>query len=64
MPKRWTEDEIRILRKHYKKRGAAYVAKFVEHSPDTIMNKARELGLRTGKFRPWGKWEDIYLKRH
>lgn len=64
MPKRWTEEEIKILKRHYRKRGANYVAKFVEHSPDTIMNKARELELRTGKFRPWQKWEDNYLLRN
>lgn len=64
MFKWWTEEEIAILKKYYRKKGANYVAQFVEHSPDTIMNKARELRLRTGKFRPWQKWEDNYLKRH
>ena len=64
MSKLWTKEEIKILKRHYKKRGANYVARFVEHSPDTIMNKARELGLQTGKFRPWQKWENNYLIRH
>lgn len=64
MPKRWTEDEIKILKKFYSKKGANYVARFVEHSPDTVMLKAAQLGLRTNKFRSWEKWEDNYLKRH
>jgi hypothetical protein len=64
MPKRWTEEEIKILKRHYRKRGANYVAQFVEHSPDTIMFKAAQLGIRTNKFRAWEKWEDNYLKRH
>jgi predicted transcriptional regulator len=64
MPKRWTEEEIKILKRHYRKRGANYVAKFVEHSPDTVMFKAAQLGIRTNKFRTWQKWEDNYLTRN
>lgn len=64
MPKRWTEEELKVLKKYYRKKGANYVAKFVEHSPDTIMLKAAQLGLRTNKFRSWEKWEDNYLFRH
>jgi hypothetical protein len=64
MPNRWTEEEIKVLKKFYSKKGANYVARFVEHSPDTVMFKAAQLGLRTNKFRKWEKWEDNYLERH
>ncbi|GAB4287711.1 MAG: hypothetical protein Kow0098_04650 [Ignavibacteriaceae bacterium] len=64
MPKRWTEEELKILKKFYRKRGAQYVAKFVEHSADTVMNKAASLGIRYGNLHKWEKWEDNYLKRH
>lgn len=64
MPKHWTQDEIKILKKFYSKKGANYVAHFVEHSADTVMFKAAQLGLRTNKFRKWEKWEDNYLQRH
>lgn len=64
MPNRWTEEELKILKKFYSKRGANYVAEFVAHSADTVMFKAAQLGLRTNKFRKWEKWEDNYLQRH
>ncbi|GBD86628.1 sigma-70, region 4 [bacterium BMS3Abin03] len=64
MPKRWTEEEIKILKRHYRKKGAQYVAKFVEHSADTVMNKAAELGIRYNGIRPWSEWEDRYLRSH
>ena len=64
MPKRWTEEEIKILKRHYRKKGAQYVAKFVDHSPDTVMLKAAQLGLRYSGIRPWREWEDRYLRRH
>lgn len=60
--KRWTEEEIKILKRYYAKKGSHFVAERVGHSPDTVMNKAAELGIRYHKTRPWKPHEDRYIR--
>lgn len=63
--KKWTEQEIQILKKFYRSKGSIYVSKRVDHSRDTVMEKAARLGLKyKGASRVWGHFEDSYLKRH
>lgn len=61
---KWTEEEIKVLKKYYRKKGAQYVVKFVDHSADTVMGMAAKLGVRYEGLRQWREWEDRYIKRH
>ncbi len=62
MRKRWTEEEIKILKRYYARKGSHFVAERVGHSPDTVMNKAAELGIRFHRTRPWKSHEDRYIR--
>jgi hypothetical protein len=63
--KKWTEEEIQILKKFYRSKGSIYVSKRVDHSRDTVMEKAARMGLKyKGAFRVWAHHEDSYLKKH
>ncbi|MBK6913970.1 MAG: hypothetical protein IPH11_10030 [Ignavibacteriales bacterium] len=64
MLNKWSEEEIKILKRLYSKKGAKPVAKLLGRKPDNVMAKAAKLGIRFSKVRPWEKWEDNYLIRH
>lgn len=49
---KWTQEEIKILRKYYRRKGAKYVAERVGRNPDTVMAKAAQLGIRYEGIRP------------
>ena len=64
MSRRWTEDELRVLRRLYRRLGARNVAVRLNRSRDTFMAKAAQLGFRYNRIRPWREGEDRYLRRH
>ncbi|HEX9655279.1 MAG TPA: hypothetical protein VGB89_00030, partial [Bacteroidota bacterium] len=61
--RKWTAEEIALLRRYYRKKGAKYVAECLGRNPDTVMAKAAKLGVRYQGIRPWRMWEDRYLQR-
>lgn len=63
MIQEWTPEEIVVLRRYYRKKGAKYVAERVGRSPDAVMAKAAKLGIRCPGKRPWKEWEERYLQR-
>lgn len=63
MIRKWTPEEIVLLRRYYRKKGAKYVAKRVGRSPDAVMAKAAKLGIRSPGIRPWKEGEDRYLQK-
>jgi hypothetical protein len=64
MANEWTNEEIKILRKYYRQKGAKYVAERLGRNHDTVMAKAAKLNVRYKGIRPWKAWEDNFLRRH
>jgi hypothetical protein len=68
--RRWTEEEVEILKKHYSEMGPYEIAKLLGRSISAIKHKASRLGLKwlnrkvkTWTYRPWSKEEVEILKR-
>jgi hypothetical protein len=62
--KLWSEEEIKILKKFYNKKGSKYVAKKIGRTPGAVLSKAEILGLYFNGMSQWKKWEDGYMIRH
>ena len=68
-PSRWTEREISIIKKDYKTKGLSICALLPNRSPETIMAKARALGISSTnkdcpRNRQWTNEEDEYIREH
>lgn len=57
----WTKSEIIILKKRYTSRGAKYVSKRTGHSFNSVVAKARSLGLKSGSIQRWRQFDINYL---
>lgn len=61
--KRWTEEEINILKENYKTLFYKDIAKMIKRTPDAIKIKARELKLKKDRTlsKMWSKEDDKFL---
>ena len=53
----WTEEEEEILRKEYTQHGPRYTALLVGRTRKATSERARRMGLKFEKFKPWTKKE-------
>lgn len=58
---KWTEDEVKILKQHYRRFGAKYVSDKTGHTVCACEQKAFLLGI---KFMVWSSSETEYLKNN
>jgi hypothetical protein len=61
---RWTNNELKILKRQYSTKGSKYVAKRTGHPFSSVIIKAKELGLKSGAVKRWSDFELIYLRRN
>lgn len=61
--RRWTEEEIKFLRRHYVRMGREFVADHLQRSRTCVAGKARHIGIRREVHRDWSRFEDNYIAR-
>ena len=61
---RWTDDEIKYLRRYYPDKGPEYIAKKLNRSKNSVISKTSKLGITTKRFRKWQTWEENYIRNH
>ena len=62
MINQWTDDELQILKDHYKSKGSKFVAEQINKSQKAVTAKAARLGLSIPLL--WSDDEIKYLKRY
>lgn len=60
---RWTPEEEDVLRQHYVRFGAVYVARMLGRSPEAVWSHAQLIGLK-GRGRRWTAAEIRTVKKH
>lgn len=60
---RWTSEEDELLRQHYMRYGAVYVARLLGRSPEAVWAHAQYIGLK-GRGRRWTAAEIRTVKKH
>lgn len=60
----WTDEDENILRTHYRKQGARYVARLLGRTPQAVRNQAYRLGLTRDPRLEWTEFEDRYVSRN
>ncbi|MBI4427704.1 MAG: hypothetical protein HY562_01145 [Ignavibacteriales bacterium] len=62
--RKWTEEEIRFLKKHYKRNGRKFVADYLRRTQTSVAGQARQLGVLAEEHRPWTVFEDRYIRKN
>ncbi|MFI5252224.1 MAG: hypothetical protein ACHQQQ_07310 [Bacteroidota bacterium] len=62
--RKWTEEEIAFLKKHYVKKGRKFIAEHLQRTTTCVAGYARVLGLKREEHRNWSSFEDDYVRRN
>ncbi|HVK37280.1 MAG TPA: hypothetical protein VNA88_02015 [Candidatus Kapabacteria bacterium] len=57
----WTDEDEELLRKHYRRQGAQYLARLLGRTPQAIRNQAYRRGLTRPPREEWTAFEDRYV---
>lgn len=59
---RWTDEDIKFLRRHYGTKGAVFCAKELGRTKSSVNHRAELIGLRSKRLRAWTPKEDATLR--
>ena len=64
VPRKWSEEELYVLKKFYPQKGGKYVAKRLSRTHTSVIGQAVRLGIHRANLRKWHEWEIRYIRKY